>query len=61
MSVNTHHNGQKFTDKSPKNAGLSVKCVLVTDKSSKKGTLSVNSNEILAGLRTSSPKTALCP
>ncbi|MFY4504092.1 hypothetical protein [Ligilactobacillus ruminis] len=61
MSVNHHHNGQKFTDKSLKNAGLSVKCVLVTDKSAKKGTLSVNLNEILAGLRTISSKTALCP
>ncbi|EGM51100.1 hypothetical protein LRU_01412 [Ligilactobacillus ruminis SPM0211] len=46
MSVNPHHNGQKFTDKSLKNAGLSVKCVLLTDKSAKKGTLSVNLNEI---------------
>ena len=42
MSVNPHHNGQKFTDKSLKNAGLSVKCVLLTDKSAKNGTLSVN-------------------
>ena len=25
LSVNHHHNGQKFTDKSLKNAGLSVK------------------------------------
>ena len=25
LSVNPHHNGQKFTDKSPKNDGLSVK------------------------------------
>ena len=25
LSVNPHHNGQKFTDKSLKNAGLSVK------------------------------------
>ena len=32
LSVNFHHNGQKFTDKSLKNAGLSVKCVLLTDK-----------------------------
>ncbi|EGM51080.1 hypothetical protein LRU_01392 [Ligilactobacillus ruminis SPM0211] len=29
------------------NAGLSVKCVLLTDKSAKKGTLSVNLSEIL--------------
>ena len=50
LSVNPHHNGQKFTDKSLKNAGLSVKCVLLTDKSAKKGSLSVNSNEILATL-----------
>ena len=28
------------------NAGLSVKCVLLTDKSAKNGTLSVNLNEI---------------
>ncbi|RGK47254.1 hypothetical protein DXD09_04765 [Ligilactobacillus ruminis] len=48
MSVNSHHNGQKFTDKSPENAGLSVKCVLLTDKSAKKGTLSVNLDEILS-------------
>ena len=47
LSVNHHHNGQKFTDKSPENAGLSVKCVLLTDKSAKKGTLSVNLSEIL--------------
>ncbi|RGK47276.1 hypothetical protein DXD09_04885 [Ligilactobacillus ruminis] len=47
MSVNPHHNGQKFTDKSLENAGLSVKCVLLTDKSAKNGTLSVNLNEIL--------------
>ena len=40
------HN-QKFTDKSPENAGLSVKYVLLTDKSSKNGTLSVNLSEIL--------------
>ena len=46
LSVNPHHNGQKFTDKSPKNDGLSVKCALLTDKSSKKGTLSVNLSEI---------------
>ncbi|EGM51560.1 hypothetical protein LRU_01074 [Ligilactobacillus ruminis SPM0211] len=48
MSVNLHHNGQKFTDKSLENAGLSVKCVLLTDKSAKKGTLSVKLSEILA-------------
>jgi len=48
LSVNHHHNGQKFTDKSLENAGLSVKCVLITDKSAKNGTLSVNLNEILA-------------
>ena len=47
LSVNPHHNGQKFTDKSPENTGLSVKCVLITDKSVKNGTLSVNLNEIL--------------
>ncbi len=47
MSVNPHHNGQKFTDKSPENTDLSVKCVLITDKSAKNGTLSVNLNEIL--------------
>ncbi|EGM51246.1 hypothetical protein LRU_01558 [Ligilactobacillus ruminis SPM0211] len=41
MSVNPHHNGQKFTDKSPENGGLSVKCVLITDKCSKNGSLSV--------------------
>ena len=35
------HNGQKFTDKSPENDGLSVKCVLITDKCSKNGSLSV--------------------
>ena len=29
------------------NAGLSVKCVLITDKSSKTAALSVNLNEIL--------------
>ena len=29
-------------------AGLSVKCVLLTDKSAKKGTLSVNLSEISA-------------
>ena len=42
LSVNPHHNGQKFTDKSPKNDGLSVKCVLLTDKCTKNGGLSVN-------------------
>ena len=41
LSVNLPHNDQKFTDKSPKNDGLSVKCVLITDKSAKMGTLSV--------------------
>ena len=41
LSVNLPHNGQKFTDKSPENASLSVKCVLITDKSAKMGTLSV--------------------
>ena len=30
-----------FTDKSLENAGLSVKCVLLTDRSAKNGTLSV--------------------
>ncbi|EGM52929.1 hypothetical protein LRU_00864 [Ligilactobacillus ruminis SPM0211] len=47
MSVNPHHNGQKFTDKSLENGGLSVKCVLLTDKPSKTGSLSVILNEIL--------------
>ena len=37
-----------FTDKSLENAGLSVKCVLITDKSSKIDALSVNLSEILA-------------
>ena len=46
VSVNPHHNGQKFTDKSPENAGLSVKCVLLTDKMVKNGRLSVNLSEI---------------
>ena len=41
LSVNPHHNGQKFTDKSLKNGGLSVKCVLLTDKSAKIVSLSV--------------------
>ena len=36
-----------ITDKMGKNAGLSVKCVLLTDKSSKIGALSVILNEIL--------------
>ena len=48
LSVNPHHNGQKFTDKSPENDGLSVKCVLLTDKSAKIGSLSVKLSEILA-------------
>ncbi|TGJ61439.1 hypothetical protein E4M16_04460 [Ligilactobacillus ruminis] len=52
MSVNHQHNDQKFTDKSLENAGLSVKCVLLTDKSSKKDALSVNLSEILDRLRT---------
>ena len=43
------HN-QKFTDKSLENAGLSVKCVLLTDKSAKNGTSSVNLHEILTRL-----------
>ena len=47
LSVNHHHNGQKFTDKSLENAGLSVKCVLLTDKSAKIGSLSVNLTEFL--------------
>ena len=46
LSVNSQHNGPKFTDKSLKNAGLSVKCVLLTDKSAQNGTLSVNLSEI---------------
>ena len=46
LSVNFQYNGQKFTDKPLENAGLSVKCVLLTDKSAKNGTLSVNLNEI---------------
>ena len=49
-NLNPHHNGQKFTDKSPGNDGLSVKCVLITDKSAKIDALSVNLSEILAGL-----------
>ncbi|MBT9628048.1 hypothetical protein GPK26_08710 [Ligilactobacillus ruminis] len=46
MSVNSHHNGQKFTNKSLENVGLSVKCGLLTDKSAKIGSLSVNLSEI---------------
>ena len=34
-----------ITDKMVKNVGLSVKCVLLTDKQEKNGTLSVNSDE----------------
>ena len=37
-----------ITDKMVKNGCLSVKCVLLTDKSSKIGSLSVNLIEILA-------------
>ena len=37
-----------ITDKSPENVGLSVKCGLITDKSAKIGSLSVNLSEILA-------------
>ena len=48
LSVNPHHNGQKFTDKSLENASLSVKCVLLTDKMAKNPALSVNSSKILA-------------
>ena len=47
LSVNHHHNGHKFTDKSLEKAGLSVKCVLLTDKSSKISSLSVNLTEFL--------------
>ena len=47
LSVNSHHKGQKFTDKALENAILSVKCVLLTDKSTKIGSLSVNLSEIL--------------
>ena len=47
LSVNPHHNCQKFTDKSLKIPCLSVKCVLLTDKSSKMRALSVNLNEVL--------------
>ncbi|WP_270522092.1 hypothetical protein [Ligilactobacillus ruminis] len=39
-----------ITDKSPGNDGLSVKCVLITDKSAKIDALSVNLSEILTGL-----------
>jgi len=39
-----------ITDKSLVNAGLSVKFVLLTDKSSKMAVLSVNLDEILAEL-----------
>ncbi|AEN78872.1 Hypothetical protein LRC_16290 [Ligilactobacillus ruminis ATCC 27782] len=39
-----------FTDTSLENAGLSVKCVLLTEKPAKKGTLSVNLSEILSRL-----------
>ncbi|WP_270522180.1 hypothetical protein [Ligilactobacillus ruminis] len=39
-----------ITDKMVKNSLLSVKCVFLTDKSSKMKPLSVNLNEILAGL-----------
>ena len=45
--TNPHHNGQKFTDRLLENACLSVKCVLLTDKSAKIGALSVNLNDIL--------------
>ena len=48
LSVNPQHNGQKFTDKSLEEAGLSVKCVLLTDKRLKNPCLSVNLSEILA-------------
>ena len=40
-----------ITDKMVKNSRLSVKCVLLTDKSSKMKPLSVNSSEILDRLR----------
>ena len=39
-----------ITDKMVKNSLLSVKCVFLTDKSSKMKPLSVNLNEIMAGL-----------
>ena len=48
LSVISHYNVQKFTDKSLENVGLSVKCGLITDKSAKIGSLSVNFSEILA-------------
>ncbi|KLA43594.1 hypothetical protein LRP_1910 [Ligilactobacillus ruminis] len=48
LSVNPHHNGHKFTDKSPENDGLSVKFILLTDKSAKIGSLSVKLSDILA-------------
>ena len=48
LSVNHHQNCQKFTDKSLENVGLSVKCVLLTDKPAKMDTLSVNLSEISA-------------
>nr|WP_270397413.1 hypothetical protein [Ligilactobacillus ruminis] len=57
MSVNPHHNVQKFTDKSLKNADLSVKCVLLTDKSSKIGSLSVSKASLDEA---SSPSVAQC-
>ena len=50
LSVNSQHNGPKFTDKSLKKVGLSVKGVLFTDKSAKKGPLSVNQDETLVEL-----------
>ena len=42
LSVNPQYDGQKFTDKSLENVSLSVKYVLLTDKSSKMEVLSVN-------------------
>ena len=42
VSVNPQYDGQKFTDKSLENVSLSVKYVLLTDKSSKMEVLSVN-------------------
>ena len=33
LSVNPHHNGQKFTDKSLENAGLSVNLNEILDRS----------------------------
>ena len=50
MSVNPQHDGQKFSDISLEIVSLSVKYVLLTDKSSKMEVLSVNLSEILAGL-----------